>query len=55
MRQRIYLGLGDGKSQIEVLVNLPIEENNREDVYEVLRDSVDLIYDGEYDERGEND
>jgi hypothetical protein len=43
------MGLGDGKSPLEVLVNLGVEDNNREDVKEVLCDAVDRIYDGEYE------
>lgn len=54
-RQKIYLGIGDGSGPIEVRVNLVIEDNNREDVMEVLADSVNLIYDGEYDEEGEDE
>lgn len=49
--QRIYMGVGAPGQRLEVLVNLGIEENNREDVLEVLESALDLIYDGEYDEQ----
>jgi len=54
-RQRIYLGIGEPGKPIELLVNLVIEDNNREDVMEVLTDSVNLVYDGEYETEDEND
>jgi hypothetical protein len=49
-RQRIYLVIGEKGKLRDVLVNLVIEENNREDVKEVLNDAVNLIYDDEYED-----
>jgi hypothetical protein len=54
-RQRIFLGIGDSLRNVELIINLRVEEHNREDMYEVLKDSIDLIYDGEYDEEGEDE
>lgn len=49
MRQRIYLGIGEHGHLTDLLVNLDIEENNRDDVLDVLTDALNLIYDGEYE------
>lgn len=54
-RQKILLGLGALGQPTELLVNLSIEEHNREDVMEVLHDCIDRIYDGEYDTEGEDE
>ena len=44
--QRIILCTGEPGENKEVIVNLAIEEHNREDVIEVVTSAIELIYDG---------
>lgn len=53
--QRIFLGVGEKGKLRDIVVNLVVEENNRDDVKEVLNDAVDLIYNGDYEDDGEDE
>jgi hypothetical protein len=48
-RQRLVLVIGNPGEPGETLVNLAIEDSNREDMQEIMRDTVNLVYDGEYE------